>query len=356
MKVLQLIDSLQTGGAERTAVNYANLLVNVIDKSYLCTTRLEGALKKTIDSQVEYMFLNKKRTIDFKAINKLNTFIKTHKITLVHAHSTSYVQAAILKLFNSRVQVIWHDHNGNRSSQGLFENLVLMLCSFFFRKVIVVNTNLKLWAENNLFTKKVYCLSNFSVLKEENQHTILKGKQGNCIVCLANLRHPKNHIMLLKAFKNISDSKLNWSLHLVGEDFNNAYSKQIKAYIIENKLEDRIFVYGLQQDINYILSQCDIGVLSSSSEGLPLSLLEYGLAKLAVVATNVGDCNKVITNKAEGELVNPNDVDAFSKGLLKYINNKDERKQAGEMLFKNVSANFSAKKNLEQLISIYSNA
>ncbi|MFD1163108.1 MULTISPECIES: glycosyltransferase family 4 protein [Hwangdonia] len=356
MKVLQLIDSLQTGGAERTAVNYANLLADLIDKSFLCATRLEGALKTTIDKDVGYVFLNKKNTIDFKAIKKLNAFIKMHDIDFVHAHSTSYVQAAILKIFNSRIQVIWHDHNGNRNSHGLFKNLVLKFCSIFFNKVIVVNTNLKLWAEKNLFTKNIYYLSNFSVLTEEKQRTVLKGNIGKRIVCLANLRHPKNHILLLNAFKNISDYKTDWSLHLIGEDFNDAYSNQIIAYIIENKLEDHVFLYGLRQDINYILSQCDIGVLSSSSEGLPLSLLEYGLAKLAVVATNVGDCNKVITNNSEGILVNSNDVDAFSKGLLKYINNEDERTQAGEMLYKNVTNNFSAKKNLEQLISIYNKA
>lgn len=356
MKVLQLIDSLQTGGAERMAVNYANLLVGLVDKSYLCTTRLEGALKNTLHKDVGYVFLNKKHVIDFKAIKKLNTFIKTHNITVVHAHSTSYVQAAILKFFNNNVNVVWHDHNGNRNSNGLLENIVLKVCSLFFNKVIVVNANLKLWAEKNLFTKNIYYLSNFSVLEEEKQQTVLKGNDGKRIVCLANLRHPKNHILLLKAFKKNLNTESNWSLHLIGEDFNDAYSNRIKTYIIENELEERVFLYGLKQDVKYVLSQCDIGALSSSSEGLPLSLVEYGLAKLAVVATNVGDCNKVISKKTEGILVNSNSVDLFSEGLLHFINNETERKQAGEMLYKNVANNFSAKKNLEQLISIYNKA
>ncbi|WOD43961.1 glycosyltransferase family 4 protein [Hwangdonia lutea] len=353
MRILQLIDSLQTGGAERTSVNYANLLVGLVDESYLCATRMEGALKNTLHKNVGYLFLNKKSSMDFNAIKTLNVFVKTHNINLVHAHSTSYVQVAILKLFNRNIKVIWHDHNGNRGSNGLFENIVLKACSLFFNAVIVVNTSLKLWAEKNLFVKKIYYLSNFSVLKGENQHTTLKGKQGKRIVCVANLKHPKNHILLLEAFENILKKTTDWSLHLIGEDFKDAYSNQIKVFIDENGLNQNVFVYGLKEDISYILSQCEIGVLSSSSEGLPLSLVEYGLAKLAVVATNVGDCNKVISKKTEGILVNPDDVDAFSKGLLKYINNKDKRKQAGEMLYKHVANNFSAKKNVEQLISIY---
>ncbi len=38
MKVLQLIDSLHAGGAERVAVNYANALASRVEKSFLCAT------------------------------------------------------------------------------------------------------------------------------------------------------------------------------------------------------------------------------------------------------------------------------------------------------------------------------
>lgn len=314
---------------------------------------MEGVLKKVLSKDVEYVFLNKKFIIDIKAIRKLNKFIKENDINIVHAHSTSYVQATILKFFNSNVKVIWHDHNGNRSSNRTYKNTVLKFCSFFFNKILVVNTNLKLWAEKKLFTKNVYCLSNFSVLKEEKQSTVLKGVKGKRIVCLANLRVPKNHILLLRAFKIVSNSKSDWSLHLIGEDFNDAYSKEIKEYIIENELQENVFMYGLKLDVNYILNQCDIGVLTSTSEGLPLALLEYGLAKLAVVATNVGDCNKVISKSNEGLLVSSNDIDALTRSLLFYINSEVERNQAGKMLYGNVTNNFMAKSNLEHLVSIY---
>ena len=47
MRVLQLIDSLEVGGAERLALNYANALSERITLSALVVTRKEGALKKT---------------------------------------------------------------------------------------------------------------------------------------------------------------------------------------------------------------------------------------------------------------------------------------------------------------------
>ena len=38
-------------------------------------------------------------------------------------------------------------------------------------------------------------------------------------------------------------------------------------------------------------------MLASKYESLPLSLLEYGLSNLPVIATNVGDCSAIILNK-----------------------------------------------------------
>ncbi len=67
MRVLQLIDSLRSGGAERMSVNYANALARRMDGSYLCCTRKEGLLKKQLAPEVGYLFLNRQGTLDLKA-------------------------------------------------------------------------------------------------------------------------------------------------------------------------------------------------------------------------------------------------------------------------------------------------
>ena len=68
MKVLQLIDSLQAGGAEHVAVNYANALAPRIEASFLCSTREEGMLKTSLSKDVQYLFLNKKTTTKSDAV------------------------------------------------------------------------------------------------------------------------------------------------------------------------------------------------------------------------------------------------------------------------------------------------
>ena len=65
MRIIQIIDSLEAGGAERIAVSYANALAEKIEFSGLVATRKEGSLLNQIDQNVSYLFFNK--WIDFRS-------------------------------------------------------------------------------------------------------------------------------------------------------------------------------------------------------------------------------------------------------------------------------------------------
>ena len=112
MRIVQIIDSLEAGGAERMSVIYANGLSKKIAFSGLIATRKEGLLLGQIDKSVNYLFLNKKRKIDFQAVFRLRAYIKKNKINFIHAHSSSFFIAVLVKLTFPKVKIIWHDHYG----------------------------------------------------------------------------------------------------------------------------------------------------------------------------------------------------------------------------------------------------
>ena len=199
MRVLQIIDSLEIGGAEKMAVNYANALAARIDFSGLVATRAEGNLKSHLDASVGYLFLNKKATIDFGAIFRLKKYCKKHKIEFLHPHSSSYFTALLLKFVYPKIKIIWHDHNGLSEFISSQKSIVLKIASFFFKGIIVVNYKLKAWAEKELNCKKVIYLPNFTAIDSVViAETFLKGTAGKRILCLANLRDQKNHFFLLE--------------------------------------------------------------------------------------------------------------------------------------------------------------
>jgi len=357
MRVLQLIDSLHAGGAERMAVNLANALSTPIETSYLCVTREEGLLKASMDSSVQYVYLNKKSALDVQAILKLYKYVKSKDIDIIHAHSSSFFLGSLVKLLFPKVKLIWHDHYGNSELLHQRPYRVLRFCSRFFIAVFCVNTKLIEWNMKHLRVNRVQFLSNFAVpTTKAHGITQLKGTQGNRILCLANLRPQKDHLTLLKAFQKAHILHPDWTLHLVGKDFEDDYSDTINCLIKENQLEACVFLYGSRSDTEHIISQSDIGVLSSVSEGLPLALIEYGFGRLAVVVTDVGDCKRVITDDTVGRLVPSNDADSLSRAILEYINHPELRISVSNQLLALVKEQFSKDNILESLIFEYRQA
>ncbi|MBZ0326207.1 MAG: glycosyltransferase family 4 protein [Altibacter sp.] len=348
MRVLQLIDSLHAGGAERMAVTLANTLSERLEGSYLCATRAEGVLKESILPATNYIFLNKKGTLDLSALWRLRKFIKQHKIIIVHAHTTSYFFAALLKLTLPKLSVIWHEHHGNRVSTKRTGNKMLYLSSIFFSKIITVNVALREWCKQQLATKQVYYVPNFVVTSSFSEEIQVR---QTTIVCLANLREPKNHLNLLKAFKKIHQQIPNWKLQLVGSDYNDDYSDALKHFISTNRLTDAVELLGGNAQPEALLLGAAIGVLSSDSEGLPMALLEYGASGLAVVTTRVGYCEEVISTF--GKTVLPNNPEALSEALLQYINDPDTRKNDAAAFKKHIEAQYSQNAILPKLLALY---
>lgn len=353
IRVIQLIDSLEPGGAERMAVTIANGLLEEVGFSGLVTTRLEGGLKTTINEKVGYAFLNKKKAIDIKALIRLRDYIKENKVNTVHAHGSSYFFAALLKMTMPSLQIFWHDHFGNRVN-AKNNYFLLRILSVFFSGVFTVNDALKNWAQKKLQVKNVEFLSNFtSASADEIPVTILKGTPDKRIVFLANLHHPKNHILALQSFLASQIANEGWTLHLIGKDKKDSYSEELKNFIQQNNLQDAVFIYGSCNDIKSILKQAKVGILVSSYEGFPVTLLEYGMAELTVISTDVGYCSTIIQNEATGYLIASNDEIQLQDVLIKIANESHKNTTLAKNLNTFVKMNYAPEKVIQKIIAAY---
>jgi glycosyltransferase involved in cell wall biosynthesis len=337
------------------AVTYANALVGQVEGSYLCCSRMEGMLKESLMAEVEYLFLNKKSSLDLKAILKLRSFIKSRQITIVHAHSTSFFLAGCLKLTGLKFKLVWHDHYGESELLKERNYKVLKIFSRLFSGIISVNTKLKEWAEQYLECRNVVEIKNFipESISEINSGIKLKGKEEDFkIICVANLRPQKDHLNLIKAFESLS-ADLPCSLHLIGEDPKTQASNSILKSLKDSPLKENIYYYEAQAEILSLLHQADLGILSSRSEGLPVALLEYGIAGLPVVCTNVGKCAEVIGQN--GRIVEANDPKALANGIRFYLENKEKMKLDAENFRVSVMENYSQKAVIKKILGFYYN-
>lgn len=353
MKVLQLIDSLNPGGSEKMAVNVANALLSHGVESYLCCTRQEGMLQKQLKPEVEYIFLNKRSSLDLKAILKLRKYIRGNNISIVHAHSTSYFLAGLLKMSGVKFKFIWHDHYGESEFLEKREYKILKKFSYFFDGIISVNTELRNWAHQKLLCENVIELKNFIPHQNEELKANLKLRGAATeykIICVANLRPQKDHLNLLRAFE-LLDPELSVSLHLIGEDPQTIYSASILKEIENSYVSHKIHFYGAQSEISSLLHQANLGVLASKSEGLPIALLEYGQAGLPVISTTVGDCAAVIGYF--GKLVPPAKSGALYLAMKFYFLNRESGFQDARKFQEKVHLEYSEELVAPQIMAFF---
>ena len=355
MKVLQLIDSLAIGGAERMSVNLANALAKEGVGSFLCATRRGGKLEKAIAPEVTYMVLGKRTSVDLQALWRLAGFVRQNQIDIIHAHSSSFFTAVLVKLLTG-VRVVWHDHNGNRM-QANNTNKVIILGSVFFDTVISVNEKLAEWSRKHLLISedRIVYLPNFAELTPTHTNLQLPGEPEKRIVCLANLREQKEHMTLLRAFNTFHAQHPEWHLLLVGEDRNDTYSMELKAYITKEKLEEAVHILGARSDSADILLASGMGILSSESEGLPVALLEYGLAKLPVVCTEVGQCSEVLDHGKCGVLVPPSTPEGLANALAALASSQEQREAYASAFHEHIQKQYAKDAVMEDMMKLYRN-
>jgi glycosyltransferase involved in cell wall biosynthesis len=360
MKVLSIVDSLIAAGAERMAVNIANGLASAGIESWLCATHSGGPLEEFIQPMVKTVLPEKKSAYDLKAFLQLRKQIKRNGIDIIHAHSSSLYWAVMIKWTMPRIKVVWHDHFGFSEQVHSRPTKTLRFFVRFVSHIFAVNDILLKYAVNDLKKKPsdVSFLANFADIDVDAGRTQVPDipdiDANPKIVCLANLRKQKDHDNLLNAFAMVVQKHPTARLYLTGGHFNDDYYRHLVARIAnENALKEKVHILGSRNDVAAILSACQIGVLSSVSEGLPVSLLEYGLARLAVVCTNVGDCSLVLDGSKCGRLVPPNNAEALAKEIHHLLDNKAEANQLADALNKRVLTDFSKKGAIKKIVEIY---
>lgn len=354
LRILHLIDSLDLGGAERIAVNMTNALNEFGVEAHIAVTRKDGALKNEIQHQDRYVFLNKRHTLDVIAFNHLLKYVKYQHIQIIHAHSSSLAWAVAISAFTP-VNIVWHDHYGNSEFLDVRNLTALLPLVKYVKHVISVNNKLSTWAIEKLKMPphKVSYLPNFPDLNFRSYIKIKNSNSVPIIVCTANLREPKDHKVLVEALSRIKQQGLNFKAWLIGKDADDDYSHNLKCLIAELKLINEVQILGSQINISDWLIRADIGVLSSSSEGLPVALLEYGLAGLPVVCTTVGECGRVLGQGQYGLLIPPRSPDKLADALKELLQSEQKRKSYGQAFKIHILNKYDKEAVIKKLITIY---
>ena len=353
--VMHLVDSLDVGGTERMAVNFVNSLPRDRYVPYLCTTRRDGPLEAMVGGDVVRLRLQRKHRFDVVAVRRLVEFNRLRGVRILHAHSSSLFVAMAASVFAPHPAVVWHVHFGRYAVEQRGAFLVRQLVKNT-NGVIAVSEPLAEWARNRLRlpAERVWYIPNFVLPEDSNgQPPIVAGVLGARIVCVANLRPPKDHRTLLRAMALVVRQHPDAHLLLVGGTQDSACLDLVKKEISQLELGANVSLLGERHDVAAILRVCDVGVLSSASEGLPLALIEYGMAGLPAVATEVGQCPEVLDQGRAGMLVAPGAPKLLAEALLLLLGSPDRRAGLGRRLQTRTQELYSRCAIVERVCRVY---
>ena len=172
-------------------------------------------------------------------------------------------------------------------------------------------------------------------------------------MCLANLRPQKDHPTLLRAFARVVSEFPDAHLLLAGSGSDERYRRRLEELTTSLGLEGAVSFLGSREDVPALLDECDVGVLSSSSEGFPLALVEYGMARLSAIATRTGQCADILDEGDAGCLVDCGDDRGLADAMRGLLANPSTRAGLAKRLHDRVARHYGPEKVMGIVTAIY---
>ena len=173
------------------------------------------------------------------------------------------------------------------------------------------------------------------------------------IVCVARHRPVKNLGLLLEACAILRDRGVKFRCVMIGDGPSNHELAGISAQL---KLESQVEMVGAATQATVLewLRRASVAVLSSHSEGMPVSLMEAGACEVPVVATRVGGVPELVEDGVTGLLTPPGDAPAMAAALEQLLSNPRLRAEMGRAARRRIMANFSIGGQVDRLLDLWS--
>jgi len=131
------------------------------------------------------------------------------------------------------------------------------------------------------------------------------------------------------------------------------YWDEVVARIANEGLQERVLLTGPRGDVPAILGLLDAFVLPSTSEGLPLSVLEAMMAGVPVVVTPVGGVPEMVVDGASGRLFPVGDAQRLAEHLVALLADPEQARALGEAGRRRAEALFDPRQSIERMVALY---
>ena len=361
MRILFVMDSLGTGGAERSTSNFWYYLRerNATLKIIVLKHRREGIEEEILKANFDVHFLTRSNFI--RQVLDIVGIIKSFRPDLIHSVLfSSNLRVRFAKVV-TRFTHIESLVNETYSEQRLHDPNVSWLKLSAYRYLDKITQ--RFWVDHFHANGNSVAEHYQSVLgiSKKRITIITRGREGNphlgdiinrqkvraelstgdrlLIVCVGRQEFQKGHDILLRVFANLIRYSQKLQLIILGRYGN--FSNTLTEIIEGNELKDHVILAGHRNDVSSILAASDIFVFPSRFEGLPGALIEAEAAGLPIICSNIKNNLEVVRQGINALTFPINDSMALEDCLNRLLDNHEEREKMKKQSLKIFNENFS---------------
>lgn len=315
MKILHITNNLWSGGVTTFLIELLNYLSLDNEVTLLLLGKDdEPYLKERFNKKIKIIFLNQERLYSIKNLLKMRKYIKENEIVHTHLFPALYLGVLSSLFLNKKLITTEHAAYNNRRKYFFFKLIdkyfyskytVIIPCSYGAEKTLIE------WLGEK-FKKKIKVILNgidlrkYSSIKE-NREELFKLAENDKLICMvARFSKQKDQKTLLRAMTLLPEN-IKCIFIGIGEELEN-----IKKYSEDLELDEkRVKFLGYRNDVEKILKSCDLSVLSSYYEGLPMVALESLALGTLMIGTKIDGLKEILNEEellfeveAEKELAN----------------------------------------------------
>lgn len=348
MKIAHVVDSMEVGGAETLVAQMCRVHRAQGHEPSIYAIAALGALGQQMQAENIPVHANVGRHLADSFLNFYRIF-RNSQPDVVHVHNpTPTIYAAPAARMAGVPSVISTRHSLvapplNLKMERKYR-IAAKFCDWIVGICDATTNNIK--AAGSAPERKIVRVYNGA---QPLPHVPLEQRQqktGFTLLYVGRLEPVKNHPLLLHAFQLALADNSDLQLWIVGDGTERKRLEELTASL---NLCSNVKFWGQQLDVAKFFSAADAFVMSSTSEGLPISLLQAFSLGLPAIVTDVGGMAEVVRLAGAGIAVPITEIPQFTSAIINMASNAAER----ERFSQNARTGFGEHFTLESMVSSY---